>query len=160
LPQNAAIKSVGERPVVDRRERLRRSCGMRDPRYRRVEHHERIVPAHSVAKLLDDDDVVVVGAESGEAWVDAIARSKVIYSIVRGEGVGEADDDGRRIGRACAPFVGVEPAEEKAKGGSRNGDVDGRGELPGRGEFPPDSVVSSRTDFRGVVAMGLLVPAL
>jgi hypothetical protein len=48
-------------------------------------------------------------------------------------------------------LVSVEAADEKEKGGRRKGDVDGRG------EFPPDPAVSSRRDFRGLVAIGCVV---
>jgi len=67
-----------------------------------VEHHDSIVPAHSIPSFLDDNDEEVIegGLDNGEACVNVIAKSRLMKSTVRGEGVGDADDDGRRIGLA------------------------------------------------------------
>jgi hypothetical protein len=55
-------------------------------------------------------------------------------------------------------LVSVEAAEEKEKGGSRNGEVESLGELDSLGEFPPGGVDSSRRDLRGLVAIGWVLP--
>jgi hypothetical protein len=101
--------------------------------------------------------------EAADTPVLKMPRSSVIYSNVRGDGVGDPGAGGRNIGRpvpCCGGLIGLlfNVGElEKVKGGILNGLVPGKG-LEGRGELLPDGIDSSSRLLCGFVAIGCAPP--